>query len=369
MTDDKKRILIVDDSTDDIQILMENLKGEYAIFVATNGEKALKMAARSPRPDLILMDVMMPTMDGYETCRRLKEDYETQNIDVIFVSAHDTTEEKLKGYDVGGTDYLIKPVQPDELMRKVALALRNAQARVDFAEQQNMAMQTTMTAISAAGEQGVVLDFMRRSFATDTLQGLAELIVESHGNFGLTVSVQLRFEGGEVHASTGGSTSPLEQELLGRLKSAGRLKESGSRLVANFGDITLLIKDMPTDTEKAGRLRDHVALLLEGAEARARIIAANQKLLQLVADSDNALNSIAQLQSAQKKTSVRILDDLMKDLENAFMSYGLTDVQEKRLVDLVQISIDRSQKNFETGLKIDEEFRKIIDRLTNFSYD
>jgi len=114
-----KKILIIDDSPEDIEVVIENLKNDYAVLVGTDGQKGLDLAANEPRPDVILLDVMMPQMDGYETCRRLKENPETQDIDVIFVSGKDTTEEKLAGYDAGGSDYLIKPVQPEELVRKV----------------------------------------------------------------------------------------------------------------------------------------------------------------------------------------------------------------------------------------------------------
>ncbi len=97
MNTEKKRILIVDDSADDIHFVMESFSTDYAVLAATSGEKALQIADRDPRPDVILMDVEMPGMNGYETCRRLKEAESTRDIDVIFVSSHDTTEEKLAG--------------------------------------------------------------------------------------------------------------------------------------------------------------------------------------------------------------------------------------------------------------------------------
>lgn len=129
MNTNKKQILIVDDSADDIHILMENLKQEYAVLAATNIEKALEIANNNPCPNVILLDVMMPGVDGYEICRQLKDNPVTMGIDVIFVSAHDTTDKKLAGYDAGGSDYLIKPVQPEELLQKVRLAIKNRESR------------------------------------------------------------------------------------------------------------------------------------------------------------------------------------------------------------------------------------------------
>ena len=131
MIAEKKRILIVDDSADDIHVLMENLKQDYAVLAATCGEKALELAGKTPRPDVILMDVSMPDMDGYETCRSIKQNPETQNIDVIFVSANDTANEKIIGYEAGGSDYLIKPVQPGELLQKIKLVFKNREVLED----------------------------------------------------------------------------------------------------------------------------------------------------------------------------------------------------------------------------------------------
>ncbi len=364
MQTEKKRILIVDDSAGDIHVLMENLKQDYAVLAATSGEKALELARKEPHPDVILMDVSMPGMNGYDTCRRLKGDPVSRDIDVIFVSAHDTMEEKLSGYEAGGCDYLIKPVQPSELLQKVRLTVKNRAERAEVEADKAMAMQTAMTAISSAGEQGVVIEFLRRSFAVNTLRDLADLVAETLTHYGLEGSVQIGTERELIYASGQGQTSPLEQELLSRLKDAGRIRQSGARLVLNFGDISLLIKNMPDDEDKSGRLRDHLALLLEGAQARLRALEMVQELAKVVADAKQALQVIGNMQEQQKKSAMAIMDGVMKNLEAAFLSYGLTEDQENQLMKVVQQGVDKSLDNFEQGLKIDAQLRSIIDRLS-----
>lgn len=367
MSNEKKRILIVDDSADDIHVLMENLKQDYAVLAATSGAKALEMAVKEPHPDVILMDVMMPGMDGYESCRQLKSSSDTKDIDVIFVSAHDSTEEILSGYEAGGSDYVIKPVQPKELLQKVKVAIKNREIRATAAADSAMAMQAAMTAITSAGEQGVVLDFMRRSFLVNTVQALANLMAEATANYGLENCVQIRGSSELVHASSTGAISPLEQELLSRLKDAGRIRESGSRLILNLGAFSQLVKNMPDDSDMCGRLRDHLAILLEGAEARLQSLEMGLQLAQLVDDSNQALHEIGLMQNEQKQAAMQIMDDLMEDLQAAFMSCGLTEEQESRLLLLVQESVNRSLENFEKGLLIDEQLRMIVDSLNRFS--
>ena len=115
----KPKVLIVDDTPENIQVLMGTLRDQYAIVAAINGEKALKMAVAEPRPDLILLDIMMPGMDGFEVCQRLKTDTATCDIPVIFLSALDDTVNKVKGFSVGAVDYISKPFQPEEVLVRV----------------------------------------------------------------------------------------------------------------------------------------------------------------------------------------------------------------------------------------------------------
>ena len=105
----QQTILIVDDEPANVVILSELLAGECLTRAATNGEKALKLATSDKPPDLILLDIMMPDMDGYETCRRLKADERANKIPVIFITGKVTEEDEIKGFEVGAVDYITKP--------------------------------------------------------------------------------------------------------------------------------------------------------------------------------------------------------------------------------------------------------------------
>jgi len=132
---DKQTILVVDDTPENIDILAGILKEFYRVKVALNGEKALKVAISSTPPDLILLDVMMPEMDGYEVCRQLKENDITKNIPVIFVTAKSEIEDETKGFACGAVDYITKPISPPIVIARVKtqFALRNTQSELEMA--------------------------------------------------------------------------------------------------------------------------------------------------------------------------------------------------------------------------------------------
>jgi diguanylate cyclase (GGDEF)-like protein len=113
------KVLIVDDQPENIRVLMETLKQDCAIIAATTGQKALDLAAKSPQPDLILLDVMMPDMDGYDVCTRLKGSPATQHIPIIFITALGEAANETRGLTLGATDYIIKPANPAVVRARV----------------------------------------------------------------------------------------------------------------------------------------------------------------------------------------------------------------------------------------------------------
>lgn len=117
--EDRATILVVDDAPENIDVLVGILKPNYQLKVARDGEMAIKIANIRPRPDLILLDIMMPGIDGYETCKRLKLDITTRDIPIIFITAKISVEDETKGLSLGAVDYIVKPVTPAIVMQRV----------------------------------------------------------------------------------------------------------------------------------------------------------------------------------------------------------------------------------------------------------
>ena len=126
------RILVVDDSADNIDILISMLRDDYMVAVARNGTKALQMACKNP-PDLILLDIMMPEMDGYEVCRQLKANDATKNVPIIFVTALHEAMDEVRAFNIGAADYITKPFQPIVVKTRIKTQL-NLKEKTDMLE-------------------------------------------------------------------------------------------------------------------------------------------------------------------------------------------------------------------------------------------
>lgn len=131
---EKPVVLIVDDTTDNIALLNELLKKDYRVKAAINGEKGLEVA-RNTCPDIILMDVNMPVMNGYEACRRLKQDEALKDIPVLFLTARSDEADEEEGFRLGAADYIVKPVTPSTLLARIQTHLSLKQARDILADQ------------------------------------------------------------------------------------------------------------------------------------------------------------------------------------------------------------------------------------------
>ena len=122
-------VLVVDDSPTNIDVLSSSLRSDYIVKAATNGKKALQIAFSDNQPDIILLDIMMPEMDGYEVCERLKSDPATQNIPVIFITAMSETVDEELGLGLGAVDYITKPFSPALIKARVKNHIKLKQQR------------------------------------------------------------------------------------------------------------------------------------------------------------------------------------------------------------------------------------------------
>jgi putative two-component system response regulator len=151
ITEPDATLLIVDDAMENLAVLNSLLRPRYRVLAATTGEGALRVVGNEPRPDLILLDVMMPGMDGYTVLSRLRENPATRDIPVVFLTALADERDEERGFELGAADYITKPIKPAVVLARVRTQLEAKQAR-DWLKGQNVALEAEVARRMAENE-------------------------------------------------------------------------------------------------------------------------------------------------------------------------------------------------------------------------
>ncbi len=357
------RILIVDDSQIDSCITTEMLRGTYQTIAATSGADAVQACNQKHLPNLILMDVSMPDMDGYETCELLKSNPMTSNIPIIFITASSSNEEKFKAFEHGAIDFLTKPVHSLELLKKIDHAVQ-VDYKIETASLETQtAVDNAMIAIADAEEQATIVHFFQKSFACKSFEALAELVVETTSLLELSSTVQIRTPNQKFEYSSSGQVPPIELQVFEVTDNLVRIHQQGPRLILSFGSISQLIRNLPKDELKVTKLRDQLTILLEGAVSRIQNILLSQDLELLMQETNVSLTKVKKMQIKQKTQGLQLVDDLRDNIRTESLISGLTKKQELMITTNIENFAHQSLVIFEEGLKVDNELKHIAENI------
>lgn len=350
------------------------LAEECDVEVFPDAESCLERT-QSEKPGMFLLDVGLPGMSGLDMCRQLKSDAWTSEVPVTFVSGVDDIDSRLAGYDAGGEDFICKPFDPSELMRKITRIRHTLEEKQQLKDMAGYAQHTAFVAMSSMSELGVVIEYMRKSFACTEEEDLASLILQTLGQYSLQGAVQVRSGDFQVTVSLEGINLPLEVSVLHHVRTQGRIFEFKNRGVYNYGGVTLMVKDMPLqDQERCGRLRDNLAILTEGADARRQSIVIERSNRQtrdgigvILADLHATLIDLQTSQSLEQQVTSSIMVEMQQAMIQAFMSMGLTEKQEEQLTLIVRYYFDSLQDHNEYGYVLLNRLGQVADRLKSLT--
>lgn len=360
-------ILNVDDDAMMRELTEDMLGGSFQVLAAESGEACLKML-QNTHVDLILLDVEMPGIDGYETCRRIKADSELSDIPVIFLSGHDRIENRIMGYEAGGEDYIVKPFDPVELESKVRNLLRLRRERDQHKEMASYASSTALTAMSSMGEMGSLIETMKLFNACNTLTTLADACIEGLALYGLHGAAQVRTLRETLTRAEEGDATQLVASVINHMTAMDRITIFKDRMCITYDHISLLVNNMPSDDpERCGRLRDHLAMMAEGANVRVQAIMLGNALNQVV---EKLMVTLAGIDEAQRQSRAAVnlgFEALNDEVDRAYISLGLSDVQEQFLSQTIRGGIDRILSAESAGLEVQNRLSSLIQELKDLS--
>lgn len=363
-------IFVIDDDPLIIDVLCSILEPDCRV-TAFGSAEACTERLESEQPDMFLLDIGLPGMNGYDFCRALKDEPSTSRIPLTFISSHDTIEARLQGYDSGGEDFIVKPFEPDEVLRKVRVAqgiIRNLRAQQ---EQTEAAEYLSSLALASMDESGLVLQFMSKLIPCETEQEIAEGLLELLQRFRLTGVVQVRVAARTLTLGASGPNIPLEIAVVDHVRTLGRIFEFRTRGVHNFEHVTLLVNNLPLDDpDFCGRLRDHLSVAAQGADARLQGIGieeANRRsrsgIVAAMQEIGQSMNALGEAQRRDRELSSRIINDLQESLIKSFVTLGLTADQERFLENLVNSYMVQLIEMLDRGDEMQQALQSAISRL------
>jgi DNA-binding response OmpR family regulator len=368
------QVLVVDDDRGARTLHRAILSKQFGVVTVPSGEEALEIC-RQRLPDLVLLDIEMPGLGGLETCRRLRE---LTDVPVIFVTGHESIEEHLMAYDVGGNDIIIKPVQSEILLRKVMLAIQHHRKAANLVEEKESLQRMAMGFLSSMGQNGTLLNFMRASISCRSHRELAEKLLEATQDLGLQCSVSIRHESGSTVASYMGRPSALECSILEQSPMMGRIFQFKRRLAVNYKRVSLIVGNMPdeeTESELAGQLRDNIAILAETTEALCENVDMRIESRERAEQLQVALGgAVASVESLRKQYAMTLndtgvlLQQIVDDVERMFSWLDANQEQERSISQIVQRSTRRIVEMLAERGDFDKQFDQVLDALRGGSH-
>jgi len=374
MSESEATVLIVDDEVEMRELhKIFLMHGGFNVVEAENGAQALEILNKNNQQiDAILSDVLMPEMNGYDFCNKVKEQDLTREIPFIFISSLSTLEEKTKGYSYGADDYVIKPLEAKELSLKIKNLMRRRESNNALSVQVSESRDAAMQIMNFYGDLGQVLEFYKHSVNAKSIEELAMLTFEVTSNFGLRCSLQVYLDGESTNYGDQGEISPLEANVIELARKKDRYYSFSSRLVINYDSFSLLIKNMPVDDEeRAGTLRDSLGVLCNAIEAKlSSLIAesANSKKVEIAGFIQNVLEQTQSTFSVIESENIGAIDSLMEDIEDAFLSLGLSEEQENNIRAVVEGCTQKVNEAFKRGETLNamfDDIRNNLDEIRN----
>lgn len=357
---DKIDILAIDDDKFVQKMIARALNSDSILVrAAVCGEQGVDLANHTV-PDIILLDVEMPGINGYETCERLRSNPVTQQVPIIFLSSHSSLRERMQGYEVGGDDYLVKPFENENLQARVKILIKYKNERISLLEQYKLAQKTAVEALTGTSELGLAMRFMEKSIAYETTEELMSGLFEGIERLELNCCAMVQNKLGFSWHTLKEAISPIEKELLELADKDSRFLDFGQRTIVNFPMVSLLVRNMPLDDmERYGRAKDLLPIFLSAVNVKLNSIETQTALRQQNHDMLNSFKDIRQNLFDMGSTvidnregSKTITDKLIQELHSDLLRMGLEEDQEDYLVERIDEVINEVMLKLDAGAEI-----------------
>ena len=365
---EKIKVLSIDDDKLIHKVIHRSLDEEYELSFAKSGDEGVALAVKT-QPDIIILDVEMAGLNGFEVCEMLKNQHNTSHIPVLFLSSLSDLKSRIRGFEAGGADFLIKPFEKKELLFKLRTIGAFIRSQSNLKQKAASANETAYAALRGSSDLGLTIGFVEKTYHLNTFEALANTLLTTMSAFQVNVSLLVKGIENFQYYSNKNPLPPLEKDVLNTIFNEGmRFKDFGQRTQINFPNIAMLIKNMPLeDEQRYGRYKDIFPTILAAADAKIHIIRAEETQ---IARSKNLINAFEAVRTNlevigdQMNSNQEEILDLLKatysELEIRIPKMGLDDDQEAFLNKTLDNAIASSESIVDGAGKTRLAFDTII---------
>lgn len=360
-------ILSIDDDKISQKFIARALKDHYTLSAAYSGEEGLAQVDACA-PNLILLDVEMPGLNGYEVCDRLRQNEKTRAIPVVFLSGGSSLREKMLGFEAGADDYIVKPFVPEVLLAKLSVLLRHRSRHTQLQQKVSQAEKTAYSALTGSSELGLAMSFVEQSHRVSSYEDLSLILFSITNRLGLNCSLLMQNEEEKHYFSSSGRMNPLESEVITMLRKDQRFIDFGCRTQINFNQVALLIKNMPLDDmERYGRIKDLLPAMLSAADTKVQslntttaITKQTEELLESFLTIKTTLTNLATSLHNNQVSSAKVMRTMLNELETNLPAMALETDQEEYIIKLIDASVEEALDITDASDRIGHSFNQMI---------
>jgi CheY-like chemotaxis protein len=319
---------------------------------------------------LILDRVQSSDDDVLEVCKHLKASDNIEDVPVVVYVPTDKAIDTMALFDAGADDIVDEGMSGADLIARLNKSVFHTIANRQLKSRLKQANEMAFSAMSDTSDLGVNIQFLVHCHDCCNLDELAMLLFRTLTHYQLSCSLQLRSAFEQKNSEESGLAKDLESRLLWELKDNGRYVDFGSRCVMNYGQVSLLVKNMPADDKRFGAVKDNVFALLQGTDARVKSIDSG-RMLEMERDvlrgMSTKIQKVMQQVDDRYQLVMRGCADLVEDMamkvDESILFLDLTEDQEETFSRIMQGGVTSISELFNEGVKIDESFRRLIEYL------
>lgn len=359
----KTTILIIEDDPQYQDLLRQSLGHTYNIRIAGSVSEAKEHYVAS-LPDIIISDVHLPDGSGIQFCQESVDVSSNSSPNILFISGGKDFENKLQAYEAGGSDFIQKPFSITELIAKVK-QLANYQARrQDLIDSAQEASQMVMQSLKETAVYGDIVQFLKNIMSSQDEEQIARELFTFMGSKGLYTCIEFRDGKDFSHFDqVSGACSPMQLNIFELLRDKGRLYPFGQRMLVNDSHVSFLVKNMPKDAAEEGKVKDYIAVLIEGMESRYKELLRQRVLNNVTQKLETMAAKLLSIVGDGQQSKNALIEKYSFELQMSFHTLDLTDDQETKINQIIEKMLKGKEEQEEQTEEISEEVNALLQSM------